>query len=179
MFADYQLLAAMGQLLAYLKAPTSVDAEPLQIQPFGIFPMKLPPVLFTLPEPGSEPLNIAAGGVAVRDRGGLRIYAAATPGTPGVAATGVAAAEPQVGSFERRWPETTVSWFESIFGRSPAPAPEQRPAVQEAMEPEPVQATPAAPPLRPGQPLDLGPGTSAFAPTTSSQPAWLSSAKVN
>ena len=61
-FADYQLLAAMGQLLAYLKAPTSVDAEPLQTQPFGIFPIKLPPVLFSLPEPGSEPLNVSASG---------------------------------------------------------------------------------------------------------------------
>ena len=50
-FADYQLLAAMGQLLAYLKAPTSVDAEPLQTQPFGIFPMKLPRSSSACPSP--------------------------------------------------------------------------------------------------------------------------------
>ena len=79
-FADYQLLAAMGQLLPYLKAPTSVDAEPLQTQPLGIFPMKLPPVLVTLPEPGSEPLNIFGPGLPVRadgaNGGALRAYAA-------------------------------------------------------------------------------------------------------
>ena len=64
-FADYQLLAAMGQLVPYLKAPTTVDAEPLQTPPLGIFPMKLPPVLVTLPEPGSEPLNIFGPGPPV------------------------------------------------------------------------------------------------------------------
>ena len=36
-FADYQLLAAMGQLLAYLKQPHPMEAEPLKTQPFGIF----------------------------------------------------------------------------------------------------------------------------------------------
>ena len=79
-FADYQLLAAMGQLVPYLKAPTTVDAEPLQTRPLGIFPMKLPPVLVTLPEPGSEPLNIFGPGLPVRadgaGGGALRAYAA-------------------------------------------------------------------------------------------------------
>jgi len=57
-FADYQLLAAMGKLLDYLKAPTPLDAEPLPTRPFGIIPTKLPPILLQLPSPGSEPLNI-------------------------------------------------------------------------------------------------------------------------
>src|SRR5262245_2136428 len=45
-FADYQLLAAMGQLQAYLKAPTTVDSEPLEVKPFGLLPTKLPPIIF-------------------------------------------------------------------------------------------------------------------------------------
>jgi adhesin transport system outer membrane protein len=56
--ADYQLLAAMGQLLSYLKAPAPVDAAPLESMPVGIFPVKLPPFLVKLPKSGPEPLNV-------------------------------------------------------------------------------------------------------------------------
>jgi adhesin transport system outer membrane protein len=56
-FADYQLLAAMGQLLDYLKTPHPIDAEPLDSKPFGLVPTKLAPVIFRAPEPGSEPLK--------------------------------------------------------------------------------------------------------------------------
>ena len=169
-FADYQLLAAMGQLLPYLKAPTSVDAEPLQTQPFGIFPMKLPPILIKLPEPGSEPLNISAAGApgrqaAVSGGGGLRVYAAAPPATDAT----------QEGSFQRRWPaEQSFSWFEAFFRGAPAPA-EQPSASAPAQAPAqaPVAAEPAS------GPLDLGPNTSAFAPTTPRHPAWLATARVN
>jgi outer membrane protein, adhesin transport system len=56
-FADYQLLAAMGQLLEYLKTPHPIDAEPLDAKPFGLIPTKLPPILLWVPEPGSEPLK--------------------------------------------------------------------------------------------------------------------------
>jgi adhesin transport system outer membrane protein len=56
-FADYQLLAAMGQLLSYLKAPVPVDAAPLETIPIGIFPTKLPPLVFRLPKSGPEPLS--------------------------------------------------------------------------------------------------------------------------
>ncbi|WP_436202651.1 TolC family outer membrane protein [Astrobacterium formosum] len=56
-FADYQLLAAMGQLLVYLKQPHPIEAEPLESRPFGIFPVKLPPVLLHDPAPGPEPLK--------------------------------------------------------------------------------------------------------------------------
>jgi len=73
-FGDYQLLAAMGQLLQYLKTPHPIDAEPLETKPFGLIPTKLAPVLLWVPEPGSEPLNI-----------GLRTssYAYARASTPG------------------------------------------------------------------------------------------------
>ena len=35
-FADYQMLAAMGTLLEYLKAPPPVDAAPLDLMPLGL-----------------------------------------------------------------------------------------------------------------------------------------------
>ncbi|HYI27527.1 MAG TPA: hypothetical protein VD863_06715, partial [Bradyrhizobium sp.] len=63
-FADYQLLAAMGQLLAYLKTTRPVDAEPLEPKPFLLFPTKLPPILLDLPQPGApEPINVVPGRV--------------------------------------------------------------------------------------------------------------------
>jgi len=41
-FADYQLLAAVGKLLAYVRAPHPVDAEPLVATGgFGLVPVKL------------------------------------------------------------------------------------------------------------------------------------------
>ena len=58
-FADYQLLAAMGQLLTYLKTAKPPEADLLETRPLGFIPYRLPPVssLLTAPEPGSEPLN--------------------------------------------------------------------------------------------------------------------------
>jgi outer membrane protein, adhesin transport system len=58
-FADYQLLATMGELLDYLRAPHPVDAEPLLPKSFGLIPDRLPPILIHLPNPGPEPLNVA------------------------------------------------------------------------------------------------------------------------
>jgi adhesin transport system outer membrane protein len=58
-FADYQLLAAMGRLLDYLRTPHPVDAEPLVPTNFGLIPTKLPQILINLPHPGPEPLNAA------------------------------------------------------------------------------------------------------------------------
>lgn len=56
-FADYQLLAAMGGLIEYIKAPPPADAAPLPIQPFGLLPTKLPPILLKAPVSGPEPLK--------------------------------------------------------------------------------------------------------------------------
>lgn len=56
-FADYQLLAAMGQLLAYLKTAKPPEADPLEGRSFGFIPLAVAPVLLRAPEPGSEPLN--------------------------------------------------------------------------------------------------------------------------
>lgn len=59
-FADYQLLAAMGSLLAYIKEPPPIESEPIEV-PYGIFPLELAPVLIGLPKVGPEPLNISPG----------------------------------------------------------------------------------------------------------------------
>jgi adhesin transport system outer membrane protein len=56
-FADYQLLAAMGQLLTYLKTAMPPEVDVLETRPLGLLPYKLAPILLTAPEPGSEPLN--------------------------------------------------------------------------------------------------------------------------
>jgi adhesin transport system outer membrane protein len=55
-FADYQLLAAMGQLLDYLKTAGPPEAEPTYGTPF-LFPTKIPPILLSPPGPGPEPLK--------------------------------------------------------------------------------------------------------------------------
>jgi adhesin transport system outer membrane protein len=59
-FADYQLLAATGQLLAHANIPQRPEAAPLEQKPLGIVPMKIPPLLINPPEPsGPEPLNLS------------------------------------------------------------------------------------------------------------------------
>lgn len=100
-FSDYQLLAAMGSLLDYLKEPHPVDAEPLATASFGLIPYKFAPVLFSLPSPGPEPLNV---------------------NTAVVAAPGYAAAEnpPAVIRFSDRWsseqPLANVDWLNRSRG---------------------------------------------------------------
>jgi outer membrane protein, adhesin transport system len=59
-FADYQLLAAMGQLLTYLKTGKPPEVDLLETGPLGLAALKLAPILLTAPEPGSEPLNNVA-----------------------------------------------------------------------------------------------------------------------
>jgi outer membrane protein, adhesin transport system len=58
-FADYQLLAAMGELLSYLKAPKPIDAEPMETRPLGLMPTKIAPILLRAPTQGSEPINMS------------------------------------------------------------------------------------------------------------------------
>jgi hypothetical protein len=55
-FADYQLLAAMGALLEYLRTATPVEAAPLDS--IALLPAKLLRFIFRLPQPGSEPLDV-------------------------------------------------------------------------------------------------------------------------
>jgi hypothetical protein len=60
-FADYQLLAATGRLLAYAKINQPSEAMPLEQKPLGVLPNQIPPILVNPPEPsGPEPLNLSA-----------------------------------------------------------------------------------------------------------------------
>jgi adhesin transport system outer membrane protein len=59
-FADYQLLAAMGQMLAYLKTGHPPESDPLENRPFGLIPFRAAPILISAPGPGPEPLNTVA-----------------------------------------------------------------------------------------------------------------------
>src|SRR6266481_500103 len=94
-FADYQLLAAMGTLLEYLKAPPPVDAAPLDSIPFAVFPYTLPTLRVTLPQTGSEPLRVSD----------------AAPVGSAVRVSALASAEPQVQEegFKDRWPRSTFA----------------------------------------------------------------------
>ena len=57
-FADYQLLAAMGSLLDYLKTAIPIEAAPLDTIPLGVLPTKLPPIIAGLRQPGYGLSNI-------------------------------------------------------------------------------------------------------------------------
>ncbi len=58
-FADYQLLAATGTLLEYLKSPPPVDTAPVDLVAFNLPAYKPPTFRWTLPQTGSEPLRVA------------------------------------------------------------------------------------------------------------------------
>lgn len=110
-FADYQLLAAMGQLLDYLKMPHPVDSEPLVEKPFGLIPGKLPPVLLRLPQPGSEPLNI-------RRADANYVYASADPSIASRSGSPDA-------TFAQRWPGPQGSGLMGWIASLSAPRPGQ------------------------------------------------------
>ncbi|WP_371126162.1 TolC family outer membrane protein [Bradyrhizobium sp.] len=109
-FADYQLLAAMGTLLEYLKAPPPVDAAPIDSLAGGLPAYKLPTFRLNLPQTGSEPLRVTD----------------AAPDVPVRAASAYAAAEPRDG-FRDRWPRWSyaarmlgaIEWFAEKGGRKP------------------------------------------------------------
>jgi outer membrane protein, adhesin transport system len=57
-YGDYQLLAFVGRLLAYVKEPHRAEAAPLESR--SILPNKIPPILINPPEPsGPAPLNLS------------------------------------------------------------------------------------------------------------------------
>jgi outer membrane protein, adhesin transport system len=67
-FADYQLLAAMGSLLDYLKTAPPVEAAPLDRIPLGILPIKLPPIILSLRQPGIDLLDANGSPVTFEQR---------------------------------------------------------------------------------------------------------------
>jgi adhesin transport system outer membrane protein len=88
-FADYQLLAAMGQLLIFLKTPEWAEALPLESIPLSVFAVKIPPILLRLPPTGSEPLNVR--GAVAPDNWPYVVEAIPI--------------QPRVASFSDRWPQ--------------------------------------------------------------------------
>lgn len=93
-FADYQLLAAMGTLLEYLKAPPPVDAAVMDTIAFDLPAYAAPTIRFKLPQTGSRPLETPVPEAqAVTERLG---YAAETQ-------------QPEVEPFRNRWPRYSVA----------------------------------------------------------------------
>jgi adhesin transport system outer membrane protein len=159
-FADYQLLAAMGQLLPFLKTPQPVDSEPLVAHPLGILPMQLPPILLSLPEPGPEPLNIGvpretglfAGSFFGSNPRSFPAYAmasaeatvapaAAAPSAPIVVAE--RATDPDV-SIQSRWPQAVASWFDGLLAANHS-EPAEPSGPQAARRAEPTSESSATP----------------------------------
>ena len=101
----------MGKLIEYIRAPHPVDAEPL-VPPgnYGLIPVKLPPILINIPQPGPEPLNVAGP----RTQPVISGYVPPMPGrpipspVPGAGARASADEPPKVG-FSIRWIDPTVT----------------------------------------------------------------------
>src|SRR6478609_1582430 len=104
-FADYQLLAAMGTLMEYLKSPPPVDAAPVDLLTFGLIGYKLPTLRVNLPQTGSEPLRVPVPAAEVS--------ASARP------VSALAALEPQQGpGFQERWPNKSAVASSKVPGAS-------------------------------------------------------------
>jgi adhesin transport system outer membrane protein len=102
-FADYQLLAAMGSLAEYLKAPPPVDAAPVDTLSFGLPAYSLPTIRINAPQTGSEPLRVSN---AVAGTGPSAAYASVQ--SPGSATPQKSVAQATDG-FADRWPSSTVA----------------------------------------------------------------------
>ena len=112
-FADYQLLAAMGTLIEYLKAPPPVDTAPVDLLTFGLPAYGFPTLRVNLPQTGSEPLRIPVPQPVVD-------AASARP------VTAYASIEPQArDGFKDRWPQSVSNvpgaseWMAQQNGGSP------------------------------------------------------------
>jgi len=104
-FADYQLLAAMGTLMEYLKAPPPVDAAPVDLLAFGLPPYTIPTIRFHSPQTGSEPLRVPVPA--------SEVSASAHP------VSALAGLEPQPGQgFQDRWPNKSAVASSKIPGAS-------------------------------------------------------------
>ena len=105
-FADYQLLAAMGTLIEYLKSPPAVDAAPVDLLSFGLPAYTLPTLRVNLPQTGSEPVRVSVPAPAVP-------VASARP------VSALAALEPQQPEgFQNRWPNKSAVASSKVPGAS-------------------------------------------------------------
>jgi adhesin transport system outer membrane protein len=147
-FADYQLLAAMGTLMEYLKSPPPVDVAPVDLLSFGLPAYTIPTVRFHLPQTGSEPLRVSEVGAS-------RSAAAYASIDPKV----INSQGAQVGAegFKDRWPQ--LSQASSVPGATEWLAQQK---ANNAGTPTVIYGDPA------------GAGANSYAPTQ--KPHWLLSA---
>lgn len=133
-FADYQLLAAMGHLLEYIKTAPPPEADPLAQRPFGLYPMRLPPVIVNDPDVGPEPLNVNGsvnGAVAPTPylwgpkviMFGERVPGWAVAESPAAKITDISAsrAAAATSTVESRWPEPVSAFSASDAERMARP----------------------------------------------------------
>jgi adhesin transport system outer membrane protein len=99
-FADYQLLAAMGTLIEYLKAAPPVDSAPVDTLQFGLPRYSLPTLRVNLPQTGSEPIHVAVPAPVAHP---TRAYAAV---------------QGKDARFADRWPSSTATATEVVPGAS-------------------------------------------------------------
>ena len=121
-FADYQLLAAMGHLLEYLKTAPPPEADPMAVKPFGLFPYRLPPVLLKDPDIVPQPLT--------------------TSGAPAPEYIAGPVITPKVITFGELWPSWSNSpgWTNSVT--QPKATAENKPAP--AAAPAPATTNPSS-----------------------------------
>jgi len=128
-FADYQLLAAMGHLLEYIKTAPPPEADPLVQRPFGLYPFRLPPVILRDPDVAPEPINV--NGVAptpylwspkvIMFGGHVPGWAAAESPASKIAAASSAPARSEASMIESRWPEAMTAFSAQDAERMAAP----------------------------------------------------------
>jgi adhesin transport system outer membrane protein len=121
-FADYQLLAAMGHLLEYIKTAPPPEADPIAQRPFGLFPYRLPPVIINDPDVAPEPLNVNGAVAPTPYLWAPKVImfgerapgwaAAETPASKIAEASAASRARTAESMVESRWPEA-VSAFSS------------------------------------------------------------------
>ena len=126
-FADYQLLAAMGHLLDYIKTAPPPEADPIAERPFGLYPFRLPPVILRDPDVAPEPLN-TNGSLAptpylwtpkVIMFGGRAPGWAATE--PPVQVTEFSASAAPKSTVASRWPEAALAFSPQVAERMAGP----------------------------------------------------------
>ena len=105
-FADYQLLAAMGTLMEYLKSPPPVDAAPVDLLSFGLPPYTIPTIRFHSPQTGSEPLRVSTPGGAGP---AVAAYASIEPQAQGAQAAPPRTAAQATEGFKDRWPSSSAA----------------------------------------------------------------------
>jgi len=139
-FADYQLLAAMGSLLDYLKTAVPADAAPLDTIPLGVLPTRFPPILIW---------PSALTGLQQWESGPLKVI-----GWPNTTESGN---QPPAASFDQRWPITwgpSTKEKESVQDAMTVQMPAQAVEVASASDPE----TPEPAAHAPSGPLELHAG---------------------